>query len=427
MALVDEIPRVLHAGNDTLGPFPLSVGGTPITYAARSEIVVTRFDVDGVPTTLTEGTHYTLDADSVLPDVGEAVQTVLEASFTLESDQDVLAEGEHILAERVTVPTQDLIATPNGGLTSANLERTFDVVMRHVQELKAWLLRAVLINALDADGALQLPTIADRAGKLLGFDDDGNPTANSIEGFAQGDPGAAGSRIYLGAGAPSDAVGVDGDVYINTSGVGVGDVYDKASGTWGTATGNIRGAAGAGNGDMLAAQNLNDVANKATSRTNLAVLGIAANLSDLASAATGRSNLGLSAVAVMAEATALQFLAGTVSKVLTAEKVWDSAAMVALTDAATVLVDFGAGTNFELTIGGNRTLDAPSNVKPGKSGVIYITQASGGSHTLGYHSNYKWAGGTPGVLSTVAGKIDRLSYFARSATFIELALAKDIR
>src|SRR5262245_33006432 len=40
------------------------------------------------------------------------------------------------------------------------------------------------------------------------------------------------------------------------------------------------------------AQNLNDVANKATSRANLAVLGIAANLSDVADADTSLDNIG---------------------------------------------------------------------------------------------------------------------------------------
>jgi hypothetical protein len=52
-----------------------------------------------------------------------------------------------------------------------------------------------------------------------------------------------------------------------------------------------------GAGDMLAANNLSDLANKATSRTNLAVLGTAANLSDVASAATARTNLGAAPLA----------------------------------------------------------------------------------------------------------------------------------
>lgn len=426
MALADEIPRVVHAGNNTLGPFPLIVAGTPITYADRSEIRVTRYSVDFTPTVLVDGNHYTLDADAVLPDVGEDIQTVTEASLTLESDQDVLGDGEFILAERVTTAEQSLHTQPNGGLSSAILERQFDVLMRHVQELKAWIARAVLIHSLDTGGDLELPVAADRAGKIFGFDDDGNPRATTIEGAVQGDDGAPGSQIYLAAGAPSDASGVNGDIYINITN---GDIYDKVGGAWGVASGNLKGPQGnpgAGSGDMLAAQNLNDVASKATSRANLAVLGIAANLSDLASATTARTNLGLSAIAVMAEATALQYLAATAAKVLTADKVWAAAAMGTLTDAATVVVDQNVAVNFDLTLGGNRTLGAMSNAKPGSSGVIYVTQDGSGSRALAYHANYKWAGGVAGVLSTGAGVVDRISYFVRTSSFIELTLTKAI-
>lgn len=62
-----------------------------------------------------------------------------------------------------------------------------------------------------------------------------------------------------------------------------------------------QGAAGAGTGDMLAANNLSDVASPATSRTNLGVAAAtdtllkAGNLSGLADAATARSNLGVAA------------------------------------------------------------------------------------------------------------------------------------
>jgi len=449
VALADETPRVLHAGNGTRGPFALSVSGVPFTYADGSEIRIIRFDADLVPTTLTEGVEYTLSDNSVLPDVGEEVQTVVAASFTLEAGEAVLAVDEFILAERITVPLQGLIARPNGGLNSAALERQFDVVLRHVQEIKLWMARSLIINALDSDGELQIPSATERAGKLLGFDDDGVPVADSIEGFTQGDPGtpgadgadgtdgADGSIWHIGSGVPSDGLGANTDFYLNSAN---GDVYGpKAAGVWGSSSGNLKGATGAtgaGSGDMLKTENLSGLANYTTARSNLglgsaavlassALFQVANNLSE-GSAGTMRTNLGLSAIAIMAEATALQFLAATASKVLTAEKVWEAAEPVTLTDAATVAVDFSAGLNFNLTIGGNRTLGAPSNVKGGESGVIYVTQDGTGNRTLAYHANYKWAGASAGVLSVTAGKVDRLTYFARSSTFIELTLTKDI-
>lgn len=53
-----------------------------------------------------------------------------------------------------------------------------------------------------------------------------------------------------------------------------------------------KGDTGAGTGDLLAANNLNDVADKPTARTNLAVFGIGNNLSE-GTPSTMRANLGL--------------------------------------------------------------------------------------------------------------------------------------
>ena len=45
----------------------------------------------------------------------------------------------------------------------------------------------------------------------------------------QGDPGPAGSQILTGAGVPSNALGVDGDFYLDTT---TGEYYTKAGGVW---------------------------------------------------------------------------------------------------------------------------------------------------------------------------------------------------
>lgn len=51
-----------------------------------------------------------------------------------------------------------------------------------------------------------------------------------------------GAAWYDGAGVPSDGLGADGDYYLNDTN---GDVYKKASGTWGSPVANIKGATGA--------------------------------------------------------------------------------------------------------------------------------------------------------------------------------------
>ena len=91
---------------------------------------------------------------------------------------------------------------------------------------------------------------------------------------------------------------------------------------------------------------------------------------------------------------------------------------VALTDAATIAVDLSLGNNFTVTLAGNRTLGAPTNVTAGQSGVIVVTQDSTGSRTLAYNSAYKFAGGTAPTLTTTASAVDVLAYYVESSSRI---------
>ena len=91
---------------------------------------------------------------------------------------------------------------------------------------------------------------------------------------------------------------------------------------------------------------------------------------------------------------------------------------VALTDGATIAVDLSLGNNFTVTLAGNRTLGAPTNVTAGQSGVIVVTQDGTGSRTLAYNSAYKFAGGTAPTLTTTASAVDVLAYYVESSSRI---------
>ena len=92
--------------------------------------------------------------------------------------------------------------------------------------------------------------------------------------------------------------------------------------------------------------------------------------------------------------------------------------ITALTDAATIAVDFKDSNNFSVTLGDNRTLGQPSNQTAGQSGSIFVTQDGTGSRTLAYHADWKWAGGTAPTLSTAASSVDRIDYIVAAANKI---------
>ena len=99
--------------------------------------------------------------------------------------------------------------------------------------------------------------------------------------------------------------------------------------------------------------------------------------------------------------------------------------ILTLTDAASIAVDFAKGNNFLVTIGGNRTLAAPSNAVAGQSGSIYIIQDGTGSRTLSYNTVWQFVSATVPTLSTGVGDVDMLVYMTRSASTIDAVLLKN--
>jgi len=110
------------------------------------------------------------------------------------------------------------------------------------------------------------------------------------------------------------------------------------------------------------------------------------------------------------KATAAEIWTATANKPLTADNVFTAADPVTLTDAATIAVDMSTFLNAKVTLGGNRTLGAPSNPKNGQAGCIEIVQDGTGSRTLTFHADWKFASAIAPTLSTAAGTRDLLFY-----------------
>ena len=101
--------------------------------------------------------------------------------------------------------------------------------------------------------------------------------------------------------------------------------------------------------------------------------------------------------------------------------------IVTLTDAASVATDLNTGNVFYVTLGGNRTLAAPTETTTniGAVGQIFIQQDGTGSRTLSYNTVFQFPDASVPVLSTAANAVDTLFYAVRTTTKVDAILVKN--
>jgi len=81
----------------------------------------------------------------------------------------------------------------------------------------------------------------------------------------------------------------------------------------------------------------------------------------------------------------------------------------ALTDGATVAVDWNNGNIQSITLGGNRTFTF-ANGLDGARYTLIIKQDATGSRTITWPATVRWPGGTAPVLTTTANKTDYVGF-----------------
>jgi hypothetical protein len=87
--------------------------------------------------------------------------------------------------------------------------------------------------------------------------------------------------------------------------------------------------------------------------------------------------------------------------------------VVALADASTITVNAAQGNDFYVTLGGNRTMAAPSSPQDGQKITFELIQDGTGSRTLTWASGtggYSFGSGSAPVLSTTAGATDQAGF-----------------
>ena len=88
----------------------------------------------------------------------------------------------------------------------------------------------------------------------------------------------------------------------------------------------------------------------------------------------------------------------------TGATVWD-AAVLALTDGASIATNAAIANVFTVTLGGNRTLANPTNLRIGKTYHWKVTQDGTGSRTLAYGAMFLFETNTH-TLTTAAASVD---------------------
>jgi hypothetical protein len=80
-----------------------------------------------------------------------------------------------------------------------------------------------------------------------------------------------------------------------------------------------------------------------------------------------------------------------------------------LTDGATINWDVANGSVATVTLGGNRAIAAPTNLKIG-SYILHIIQDGTGGRTVTWNSVFKWPAGVAPVLTTTGNRRDLFSF-----------------
>ncbi len=83
----------------------------------------------------------------------------------------------------------------------------------------------------------------------------------------------------------------------------------------------------------------------------------------------------------------------------------------ALTDGANIDINASLGSVFKVTLGGNRTINAPTNPTANQFIILIITQDGTGSRTLTWNAAFVFSTDLPApTLTTTASKSDMLGF-----------------
>jgi hypothetical protein len=229
MTVPNETARTRYAGNGATVLF-----STVFAFQTNDQVRVIHVDSAGAETEWTENTQYTLTG----ADTGAAGEVTVISAPT-----DYTPAADEFLVVMLDVEgVQSMDGNALGEVDAEQLEALFDNHQLQLNQLREQISRATLSSEGSEPGSTDAITAWS---PVLAVVDDGSRRVFQVVDWSGGDGDKPDTGAYIG---PTGLVAAVGDG---------SDVRGAA------------GANGAGSGDMLAAQNLNDLANKATGFANI--------------------------------------------------------------------------------------------------------------------------------------------------------------
>jgi len=93
-----------------------------------------------------------------------------------------------------------------------------------------------------------------------------------------------------------------------------------------------------------------------------------------------------------------------------------SATLTTLTDAATISWAAAHLAVFKVTLGGNRTMAAPTGLANGGIYRLIVIQDGTGTRTITWNAVFKWPAGVAPTLTTTAAAIDIFDFITQDGT-----------
>lgn len=154
------------------------------------------------------------------------------------------------------------------------------------------------------------------------------------------------------------------------------------------------------------------------SQVQKTVAGLSGTLTDLSGDVGGLPTFGTAATKNVGTS-------GATVPLLNGVNAWSGQqyfAMATLTDAASVAWDLDTAQVATLTLGGNRTLANPTNMKAGGTYQLIVRQDGTGSRTLAYDTAYLFPSSLAPTLSTGASAIDIITFLSDGTNMLGVCI-----